>query len=94
MVLVLVFLILNTPRIILGVIEVSQLKNVELCYENDEEYNVAQQAYIFDIFARFLVILNSSVNFLIYCMVGSEFRHKLFIKLNIRKSKQLEPSKR
>ena len=33
MALVLVFLILNTPRIILGVIEVSQLKNVELCYE-------------------------------------------------------------
>ena len=30
MVMVLVFLILNTPRIILGVMEVSELRNVEL----------------------------------------------------------------
>ena len=35
MVLVMVFLILNTPRIILGVIEVSQLRTVKQCYEND-----------------------------------------------------------
>ena len=51
MVLVLVFLILNTPRIILGVVEVSQLRTVEQCYENDLEYHVTKQYYILDFFA-------------------------------------------
>ena len=83
MVLVLVFLILNTPRIILGVMEVSQLRTVEQCYENDQEYTISKQAYVLDFFARLLVILNSSVNFLIYCMVGSEFRSKLCTRLKI-----------
>ena len=86
MALVLVFLILNTPRIILGVIEVSQLRSVELCYETGQEYNVSKQSYILDFFARFLVIVNSSVNFLIYCVVGSEFRRKLYMKLNLRRA--------
>ena len=78
-----VFLILNTPRIILGVIEVSQLQNVELCYETGQEYNLSKQDYICDIIARFLVILNSSVNFLIYCVVGTDFRTRLYSKLHI-----------
>ena len=88
MVLVMVFLILNTPRIILGVIEVSQLHNVEQCYGNDREYNVSKQDYICDIIARFLVILNSSVNFIIYCVVGSDFRNKLYSKLHLSRSSQ------
>ena len=94
MVLVMVFLILNTPRIILGVIEVSQLRTVEQCYENELEYYVSKQAYILDFFARLLVILNSSMNFLIYCMVGSEFRSKLCTKLRIRKRNQLSAATR
>ena len=86
MVLVMVFLILNTPRIILGVIEVSELTTVERCYEHDLDYHVSKETYILDFLARFLVILNSSVNFLIYCLVGSEFKSKLFSILKIRKS--------
>ena len=89
MVLVLVFLILNSPRIILGVFEVTLLKAVEQCYENGLEYHMSKQAYIFDFLARSLVILNSSVNFLIYCLVGSEFRTNLCKKLGIRRSIQL-----
>ena len=84
MVLVLVFLTLNTPRIILGVIEVAQLREVEQCYENGLDYHVSKQTYILDFLARFLVILNSSVNFLIYCLVGSEFRAKLCSSMRMR----------
>ena len=89
MVMVLVFLILNTPRIILGVMEVSELRNVELCYEKDMDYNMPKQTYIFDFFARFLVIINSSVNFLIYCVVGSEFRRQLCTKFSIGRETQI-----
>ena len=83
MVLVLVFLILNPPRLILGMIEVTQLTTVEECYEHGLDYHVSKQTYILDFLARFLVILNSSVNFLIYCLVGSEFRSKLSSSLGL-----------
>jgi len=84
MALVMVFLILNTPRIILGVYEVTQLKIVEKCFKNNLEYHMPKLTYILDFVARFLVILNSSINFLIYCMVGSEFRSNLFAMMGIR----------
>jgi hypothetical protein len=75
----LVFLILITPRLILGLIEVIELNTVKRCYEHGQNSEVLKQTYILDFIARFLVILNSSVNFLIYCMAGSEFRSKLLI---------------
>ena len=84
MVLVLVFLILNTPRLVLGLIEVTHLNTVEKCYEHGLDYNVSRQTYILDFLARFLVIINSSVNFLIYCLVGSEFRSKLYRSFNLK----------
>ena len=90
MVLVLVFLILNTPRLILGVIEVTQLKTVEQCYEHGLDYQVSKQTYILDFLARFLVILNSSVNFVIYCLVGSEFRANLYTRRGWRPQKSRE----
>ena len=39
--------------------------------------------YLLDFIARFLVILNSSLNFIIYILVGSEFRTKLYGAFNI-----------
>ena len=77
MVLVFVFLILNSPRLILGLIEVTQLSAVELCYEHNLDYHVSKETYLLDFLARFLVIVNSSTNFLIYCLTGSQFRHQL-----------------
>jgi len=88
MVLVMVFLILNTPRIILGVIEVTELSTVEQCYEHDLDYHVSKETYILDFIARFLVILNSSLNFVIYCLVGSEFRSKMFSRMNRRSGRR------
>ena len=90
MVLVLVFLLLNTPRLVLCVVEVAQLKIVEKCYEDGHDYYMSKQTYILDFLARFLVILNSSVNFVIYCLVGSEFRAKLYTKWGWRPQKRRE----
>jgi hypothetical protein len=77
LILVTVFLILNTPRLILGIVEVTQLSTVEQCYQQGLPYNIFKHTYLLDFVARFLVILNSSINFLIYILVGSEFRSKL-----------------
>ena len=77
MVLVLIFLILNCPRLVLGLIEVTQLYSVELCYHHHLDYHIKKETYLLDFAARFLVILNSSINFIIYCLAGSQFRHKL-----------------
>ena len=85
MVLVLVFLILNCPRLVLGLIEVTQLSSVELCYENDLDYHIKKETYLLDFAARFLVIVNSSINFIIYCLAGSQFRHKLMAMFNLPK---------
>ena len=86
MVMVLVFLTLNIPRLILGVVEVTELSAVENCYELGHDYFMLKRTYIFDFLARLLVILNSSVNFLIYCLVGSEFRAKLISCLGLRRT--------
>ena len=77
MAIVLVFLILNIPRLILGIMEVVEIGTVEVCYELGLDYDVGKHIYILDFMARFLVILNSSVNFIVYCLVGSEFRDQL-----------------
>ena len=93
MVLVLVFLILNTPRLILGLVEVNflrlfilntflplkvtQLTRIETCYEAGLDYYKEKQTYILDFLARFFVVINCSVNFVIYCLVGSQFRTEL-----------------
>ena len=95
MALVLVFLVLNTPRLILTFIEVrslykilnvynflfydqvTQLPMVETCYAAGLDYKLTKETYILDFLARFLVVVNSSVNFVIYCLVGSQFRAEL-----------------
>ena len=88
MVLVLIFLILNCPRLVLGLIEVTQLYSVELCYHHHLDYHIKKETYLLDFAARFLVILNSSINFIIYCLAGSQFRHKLLHILNKISGKQ------
>ena len=77
MILVLVFLLLNIPRLLLGLHEVTQISRVELCYRHDQDYNVSKETFFLDFIARFLVVINSSINFLIYCLAGSQFRQKL-----------------
>jgi len=86
MALVVVFILLNMPRLVLGLIEVLHMPTVEKCFEEDHDFHLGKTTYIVDFVARFLVILNSSVNFMIYCLVGSEFRGKLKEILHINSS--------
>jgi len=83
MVLVLVFIVLNMPRLVLGLNEVLHMPALEKCFKADYHYHQGKITYIVDSWARFLVILNSSVNFIIYCLVGSDFQSKLKETLHI-----------
>ena len=83
MVLVVVFLLLNCPRLALGLIEVTQLSEVAHCFQQGLDYHLYKETYLLDFTARFLVIINSSINVIIYCLAGSQFRNKLITILNI-----------
>jgi len=83
MVLVIVFIVLNMPRLVLGLNEVLHMPALEKCFKQDYHYHQGKITYIVDSWARFLVILNSSVNFIIYCLVGSDFQSKLKETLHI-----------
>ena len=55
----------------------TKLNTVEFCYESGRDYNISRETYIIDYIARFLTVVNSSFNFVIYCLVGSQFRSEL-----------------
>ncbi|XP_023346074.1 FMRFamide receptor isoform X2 [Eurytemora carolleeae] len=82
-VLVVVFLGLNVPRLFLSFKEVTSIRTVEKCLDNGIFFNISEETYIADFIARLCAVLNSSINFIIYCMFGTEFRKQLFLKFGI-----------
>ena len=77
MTIVILFIILNTPRISLSLYEVSTIPHVLECYERQCQYNISSKRWLLDSIIRYLVMLNSSINFIIYCFMGSNFRRTL-----------------
>ena len=88
---VLVFIICNMPRLVLGLFEVTRfdtnnkiisftnypyyrIPDIIKCFHMKIFYFAPLEQWLCDFVARYLVILNSSINFIIYCLVGSEFR--------------------
>ena len=57
--------------------QVSTIPDILDCYRNGCMYYVSSSRWIADHIIRYLVMLNSSVNFIIYCFVGSYFRETL-----------------
>ena len=74
MTLVAVFIILSIPRMSLALFEVSTIPNILECYKHMCRYYISSGRWVADIFIRYLVLLNSSTNFIIYCCVGANFR--------------------
>ena len=77
MTIVTVFIILNIPRMVLALYEVSTIPDIVQCYERNCYYYLSSRRWVMDILVRYLVMLNSSINFIIYCFVGSNFRNTL-----------------
>ena len=47
------------------------------CVLSSPSYMVPEWQFVMDHAARYLVLLNSSINFIIYCLAGNQFRSVL-----------------
>ena len=74
------FAVLNFPRFIATIIEVINTNLIIKCVENEVRYLPTIQFYRLDYFARMLMVLNSAINFLIYCAVSTPFKVLILIK--------------
>ena len=77
MTIVIVFIVLSIPRMSLALYEVSTIPNIVDCHKRMCTYYISSGRWVADIFIRYLVLLNSSANFIIYCFVGTNFRKVL-----------------
>ena len=77
MTIVAVFILLSIPKVILALFEVSTIPNILDCHQRQCRYYVSSERWVADSIIRYLVMLNSSINFIIYCFLGSKFRQTL-----------------
>ena len=47
-------------------------------------YNGPEWQVVMDVLARYLAVINSSINFIIYCVAGKQFRYVLLNLLHLR----------
>ena len=82
---VLVFLVLNIPRLGLGIFEISRYKLMVDCFNSPVgTYFGPEWQHMVDIMARYLAVLNSSINFIIYCVAGKQFRNVFFTLFHLK----------
>ena len=79
------FLLCHLPRIILNVMEVPMSKRRMLCNQLfGKNYFSPTWVLIFASVEKLLLIVNSSINFVFYCLAGKSFRQQMF-KVNFLK---------
>ena len=55
------------------------------CFNSpDSSYYGPEWQLVVDILARYIAVINSSINFIIYCVAGKQFRSVLAIKLHLK----------
>ena len=79
-----VFILLSIPKMGLALFEVSTIPNILECYQRKCRYYISSGRWVSDISIRYMVLLNSSVNFYIYCFAGANFRKVLVGMLSKR----------
>ena len=55
------------------------------CFNSpDSSYYGPEWQLVVDILARYMAVINSSINFIIYCVAGKQFRSVLAILLHLK----------
>jgi len=87
---VIIFICCNTPRTIIDIYEFYHLEDIVTCNELYKRYE-ANHTFLPKRWIECLThishcsqILNSSLNFLVYCFVGHNFRKQLLLSLGIK----------
>ena len=75
---VITFTLLNLPRIVASTLEVTNTNLIIYCVENELRYVPSLNFYKLDFFARLFMVVNSALNFIIYCAVSTPFQVKFF----------------
>ena len=82
---VIVFLVCHFPRIFLSLHEMLVIRNTMAC-SRVGYYSFPLWALLFAQFSHILLVLNSSMNSVIYCMVSSKYREQALKYVQIVKS--------
>ena len=78
---VIVFAVCHFFRIFLAFYHVSVVEQTRLCIEKGHNPKTPDWLYVISAFNHLMLMINSSVNFIIYCAVGSKFRQEIMGKL-------------
>jgi len=90
---VIIFICCNTPRTIIDIWEFYHLEAIVKCNdllmkkEIDHPFLPEKWIECLTHISHFTAILNSSINFLIYCVVGHNFRKELLSTLGIKRNR-------
>ena len=80
------FIICHTLRVFLNFYEMIWINNILACIQAGAKREFPVWSHVVQEFSRFLLILNSSINFVIYCCFNAKFRNQLIkFKGTIRK---------
>ena len=74
---VIVFCVCHSLRVFLAFYYVSVVERTNQCTEKGEETSHPFRLYIISALNHLMLMVNSSINFIIYCAVGSKFRKVL-----------------
>ena len=80
-----IFLSFNLPRIVVAGYEVSQTWLILHCVQNGSEYMPVLPFYYWDSISRLFMVINSSLNFLVYCTGTDQFKVSLNLPRGIYK---------
>ena len=81
-VIVTLFFVLNMPRILCAAYEVSNTWRILRCVEGGEKYLPHFLFYTFDQVSFLLMVISSSMNFLIYCTGSEQFKVCIYTTMN------------
>ena len=70
------FLVTNLPRVILDIHEAATIRMAQECADAGKEQFALWSMLCLSV-AHFLLVLNSSINVVIYCLTSSQFRTEL-----------------